>query len=241
MKKEPVLVPSFWFMKDDHTFIKPRGNNLEEIKNDLLRIAKKNPYGMICSVIIMEDYVKELRRVGKNAHVNEHGNVDLSEWYREVSKDDVINNYQLPMEDKLKVKFKGPGQMPVYAKKGDAGCDLYYNGLPTVINPGESILLFTGIYLEIPEGYEAQVRPRSGLALEHGITVLNTPGTIDEGFRGEVGVILINHSKKPFIVKYADKIAQLVFNKVEHAKFIRVDELSSSDRGEGGFGHTGIH
>ena len=95
------------------------------------------------------------------------------------------------------------------------------------------------MYIELPEGYEAQVRPRSGLALKYQITVLNSPGTIDADYRGEIGVILMNHSDTPFIIEPGDRIAQLVFNKVEQAEFIEVEELSKTERGKGGFGHTG--
>lgn len=99
--------------------------------------------------------------------------------------------------------------------------------------------LFLQDYIELPEGYEAQVRPRSGLAIKYGITVLNSPGTIDADYRGEICVELINLSNKPYIVKFGERIAQLVFNKYEQAEFIEVEELSKTERGEGGFGHTG--
>jgi dUTP pyrophosphatase len=140
-----------------------------------------------------------------------------------------------------KIKLTGPGLIPTYAKEGDAGCDLHYYGdSPTYIGRGQTRLIRTGIFLEIPKGYEAQVRPRSGLALNKSITVLNTPGTIDSGYRNEIKVILINHSQENFTINPNDRIAQLVFNKVETAKFVRVDELSDSERGIGGFGSTGV-
>ena len=108
------------------------------------------------------------------------------------------------------------------------------------LKPGERTLVSTGIKIAVPEGYEAQVRPRSGLAIKNGISVCNTPGTIDSGYRGEVGVILINHGDKEFNVEKGMRIAQMVINKVEEASFSVVDELDQTNRGEGGFGHTGV-
>ena len=105
--------------------------------------------------------------------------------------------------------------------------------------PGERALIKTGLFLELPEGTEAQVRPRSGLAFKHGVTVLNSPGTIDADYRGEVGVILINHGHEPFEVKDGERVAQLVIARYERVAFAEVVDLSSSERGEGGFGHTG--
>ena len=133
------------------------------------------------------------------------------------------------------------GKLPEYAKDGDAGADL--SALleePVMIKPGERRLIPTGLFFEIEPGYEVQIRPRSGLALKHGITVLNTPGTVDNGYRGEIGVILINTGELPFIVKNGERIAQMVVNKVERPTFINAEILSDSDRGEGGFGHTGV-
>jgi dUTP pyrophosphatase len=127
---------------------------------------------------------------------------------------------------------------PIYAKEGDAGADLRYNGeFPLLLYPGKRVLVPTGVFLEIPYGYEAQIRPRSGLALNHGITVLNTPGTIDSGFRNEIGVILINHSSDLYTIHPGDKIAQIVFNRIYRATFLE-GKLSESERGLGGFGHT---
>ena len=108
------------------------------------------------------------------------------------------------------------------------------------IPPRATALVPTSISIELPPGYEAQVRPRSGLAYKHGITVLNTPGTIDADYRGEVGVILINHGSTPFVVRRGDRIAQLVVARVEHVVWERADDLSDTQRGEGGFGHTGV-
>lgn len=132
--------------------------------------------------------------------------------------------------------------LPKYATEESAGADVKANvDQDIVIQPGESTLIPTGIKTEIPAGYEIQVRPRSGLALKHGITVLNTPGTIDSDYRGEIGVILINHSKVPFTVTRYMRIAQLVFAKVAKADFKMAEALELSARGEGGFGHSGTH
>jgi len=140
----------------------------------------------------------------------------------------------------VKVKKLLPeAQTPKYAKVGDAGADLC-STVHKTLEPGESAMVPTGIAIELPEGYEAQVRPRSGLAYKNQITVLNTPGTVDEGYRGEVGVILINHGKWAFSIKPGDRIAQLVIKPVEQAEFIVVEELSEADRGTGGFGSTGV-
>lgn len=129
--------------------------------------------------------------------------------------------------------------LPNCAHEGDAGLDLY-SVEEKIINSGESALIKTGIKIELPNQTEAQVRPRSGLALKFGITVLNTPGTIDEGYRGEIGVILINHSKKSFTVEKGMKIAQMVVKPVWKVEVIEVEEMSSTERSEGGFGSTGL-
>ena len=128
--------------------------------------------------------------------------------------------------------------IPHYAHPGDAGLDLF-STQQTVIQPGESCMIKTGISIELPPGTEGQVRPRSGLALKHSITILNSPGTIDEGYRGEVGVILINHGKEPFPITSGMKIAQLVIKPVITVTVVEVNELSSTQRGTGGFGSTG--
>jgi dUTP pyrophosphatase len=127
---------------------------------------------------------------------------------------------------------------PKYAHHGDAGMDVY-SAEDYVLKPSEKKIFSTGLKFEIPEGYELQVRPRSGLAAKYGITVLNSPGTLDFQYRGILGVILINHSKEDFEVKRGERIAQIVFNKFETAELIEVDELSETTRGEGGFGSTG--
>jgi dUTP pyrophosphatase len=131
--------------------------------------------------------------------------------------------------------------LPAYASAGSAGLDLRacIDG-EIVIGPGETALIPTGFCLEIPRGYEGQVRPRSGLALRKSVTVLNTPGTIDSDYRGEVGVILINHGLKPLKIGRGDRIAQLVFCKVCRLSLEETAELERTARGEGGFGHSGI-
>ena len=111
---------------------------------------------------------------------------------------------------------------------------------PIVLEPMERRLIPTGLYIALPQGYEAQVRPRSGLALKHGITVLNAPGTIDADYRGEIGVVLINLSKDTFIVNDGERIAQMVIARHETAEFIEVETLNETERGEGGYGHTGV-
>ena len=134
------------------------------------------------------------------------------------------------------------GEAPLYASDEAAGADVYAAISDDVIlGPGESKLISAGIRVEIPKGYEIQVRPRSGLAYKHGVTVLNTPGTIDSDYRGVVGVILINHGKEAFTVTPKMRIAQLVVAKVEMAHFSVENELATSERGDGGFGHSGTH
>ncbi|MDH4162038.1 MAG: dUTP diphosphatase [Nitrospirota bacterium] len=130
--------------------------------------------------------------------------------------------------------------VPHYQTEHAAGVDLYAAvDVETEIAPGSWKLIPTGISIAIPEGYEGQVRPRSGLALKHGIGMLNGPGTIDADYRGEIGVILFNFSDKPFPVRRGDRIAQMVFVKIEKARFLTVADLSETKRGSGGFGHTG--
>lgn len=132
--------------------------------------------------------------------------------------------------------------LPVYSSVLAAGADVRACIAQDVeIPPGSSALIPSGLKLEIPAGYEIQVRPRSGLALKHQITVLNTPGTIDADYRGEVGVILINHGKNSFVVTPGMRIAQLVLAKVEQAHFVLCEQLTTTSRGVGGFGHTGTN
>jgi dUTP pyrophosphatase len=144
--------------------------------------------------------------------------------------------------NKLKVtvqKLNTDAKIPAYAHDGDAGVDLY-SAVNHTLNPGERVLIPTGLKMAIPGGYEGQVRPKSGLALKHGITVLNTPGTVDAPYRGEIGVILINLDPRiPYEIKKGEKIAQMVFNKVECAAFTEASELAATTRGEGGYGSTG--
>lgn len=129
--------------------------------------------------------------------------------------------------------------IPQYALPGDAGADLRASERAT-LQPGERALVATGIRIALPDGFVGLVHPRSGLAVKHGITVLNTPGTIDAGYRGEVKVILINLGDEPFTIEPGDRIAQLVVQRVERAQFVVVEQLPGSDRGEGGFGSTGV-
>lgn len=131
--------------------------------------------------------------------------------------------------------------LPSYQTKGAAGADICACiESDVVIGVGERVMVPTGLFFEIPQGYEVQVRPRSGLAVKNGVTCLNTPGTIDSDYRGEVKVILINLGQKPFTVKNGDRIAQIVVSPVEQASFCKVNVLSSTERGEGGFGSTGV-
>jgi len=129
--------------------------------------------------------------------------------------------------------------MPAKQHPSDAAYDLRA-AVPAVIQPGKFMAIPTGVRLEMPLDYAAQVRPRSGLALRHGITVLNTPGTIDAGYRGEVQVILINHGEAPFAISRGDRIAQLLFERLPECQLCRREELSQSDRGKAGFGSTGV-
>lgn len=131
--------------------------------------------------------------------------------------------------------------LPDYSTPLSAGLDLRANITESkTIDTLERCLIPTGLKVALPEGYEAQIRPRSGLALKHGITVLNSPGTVDADYRGEIGVILVNLSDKPFTINPGERIAQMVVARHEQAQFIDVDSLSESERGEGGFGHTGV-
>lgn len=141
----------------------------------------------------------------------------------------------------VKVINKSNNPLPEYATLLSAGMDLIaFITEPVILGVLDRALIPTGLYIEMPEGYEAQVRPRSGLAIKHGITVINSPGTIDADYRGEICVELVNLSNIPFTVEPGERIAQLVFSKYEQAEFIEVKELSKTERGEGGFGHTGL-
>lgn len=141
------------------------------------------------------------------------------------------------MEIKI-LKLHRAAVLPTYAHSGDAGLDLFSVQAAEIL-PGEVQLVKTGIAIALPPNTEAQIRPRSGLALKHSVTVLNSPGTIDAGYRGEIGIILINHGKKPFQIIPGLKIAQMVICSVIQAKLLIVDELNSTSRGDGGFGSTG--
>ena len=130
--------------------------------------------------------------------------------------------------------------LPQYMSPNAAGMDLYAAVKEdTTLRPGEIRLIPTGIIIALPTGFEAQVRPRSGLAIKHGIGILNSPGTIDPDYRGEVGIILINMGENPFIIKRGDRIAQMIINKVYHAQLELSSELPPTERNDGGFGHTG--
>lgn len=141
---------------------------------------------------------------------------------------------------KINVINKSRHQLPSYATSLSAGMDICANlEDPIILKPMERCLVPTGLYVAIPEGYEAQIRPRSGLALKKGIGVLNSPGTIDADYRGEIGIILINLSTENFLIEDGERIAQMVISRFEKAEWTEVDELSVTERGEGGFGHTG--
>jgi dUTP pyrophosphatase len=130
---------------------------------------------------------------------------------------------------------------PAYAQPNDAGADLR-STIDVTLAPGERAMVPTGIAIALPDGYAAFVHPRSGLAIKHGLSMVNTPGTIDAGYRGEIAVLLINHDRSaPIEIKRGDRIAQLVIQEVAHARFVEIDELPTSVRGSGGFGSTGGH
>lgn len=140
----------------------------------------------------------------------------------------------------VRIVNQSGNELPAYATPGAAGLDIRaWIPEPILIQPLHRALVSTGLYLEIPDGYEAQVRPRSGLAIKQGITCLNTPGTIDSDYRGEVKVILINLSQEPQTIYSGDRIAQLVFQSVAQVQWLPVETLTETDRGAGGFGHTG--
>ncbi|MDD7335713.1 MAG: dUTP diphosphatase [Prevotella sp.] len=141
----------------------------------------------------------------------------------------------------IKVVNKGHQPLPAYATLQSAGMDLRANlDGPVTLRPMERRIIPTGLHIALPAGFEAQVRPRSGLALKHGITVLNAPGTIDADYRGELGVLLINLSAEDFVINDGERIAQMVVARHETVAFSVVDELDETERGEGGYGHTGL-
>ena len=141
---------------------------------------------------------------------------------------------------KVKIVNNSSNPLPEYSTISSAGMDIRANlEEAIVLKPLERHLIPTGLYMELPEGYEAQIRPRSGLAIKKGISVLNTPGTIDADYRGEIGIILVNLSNETFVVEHGERICQMVINKVEHITWDQAESLEESERGAGGFGHTG--
>lgn len=142
---------------------------------------------------------------------------------------------------KIKIVNRGSQQLPAYATPESAGMDLRANvAEPVVLRPLERRIIPTGLYMALPPGYEAQVRPRSGLAFKHGITILNSPGTIDSDYRGELGVLLVNLSNEDFTIQAGERIAQMVIARHEQGEFVEVEELDDTERGAGGYGHTGV-
>lgn len=141
----------------------------------------------------------------------------------------------------VRVINKSQHPLPNYESSGSAGMDLRANlEEPVILGPLQRTIIKTGLFIELPIGYEAQVRPRSGLAAKRGVTVLNSPGTVDADYRGEIGVILVNLSNEPFIIENGERIAQLVIAKHERAEWLAAEDLTETSRGEGGFGSTGI-
>lgn len=142
---------------------------------------------------------------------------------------------------KVNIVNRSRFELPQYATVHSAGLDLRANlDLPVTLKPLERSLVPTGLFIELPEGFEAQIRPRSGLAAKHGISLVNTPGTIDPDYRGEIKVILVNLSDVPFTLEPGERIAQMVIARFEHISWNEVEMLSETARGEGGFGHTGV-
>ena len=142
---------------------------------------------------------------------------------------------------RVKIVNKSHHSLPQYSTSSSAGMDLRANrDAPIFLKPIQRVLVPTGLFMALPEGYEAQVRPRSGLAIKHGITVLNTPGTIDADYRGEIGVILMNFGQEDFLIQDGERIAQMVVSKYEKVDFLDVELLDETERGSGGFGHSGI-
>lgn len=142
---------------------------------------------------------------------------------------------------KIKIINKSNNPLPAYASEGSAGLDLRaFISEPIVLKPLQRIAVPTGLFIELPQGFEAQIRPRSGLALKSGISVLNSPGTIDSDYRGEIKVILVNLSADDFKIESGDRICQMVIARHEYAEFIEVESLDSTERGDGGFGHSGV-
>lgn len=145
--------------------------------------------------------------------------------------------------EKLKVKIvnKSPNALPCYETNFSAGMDVRaWLDEPVTLQPGQRALIPTGLAMQLPEGYECQIHPRSGLALKHGVTILNSPGTIDADYRGDIGIIVINTSDVPFTIQNGDRICQMVIKEYVRVGWVTVSELDKTKRGDGGFGHTGI-
>lgn len=153
----------------------------------------------------------------------------------------MYNRKKQPIMLEVKVINRGHQPLPSYATEQSAGMDLRANiDEPITLKPLQRTIVKTGLYIALPPGYEAQVRPRSGLALKHGITVLNSPGTIDADYRGELGVLLINLGSEDFVINDGERIAQMVIAKHETVDFVLTDQLDDTERGAGGYGHTGV-
>lgn len=146
--------------------------------------------------------------------------------------------------DTLKVKIinKSHHPLPAYATPGSSGMDVRaFLNHPIVLQPLERVLVPTGLYLQLPRGYECQIRPRSGMSLKHGITIANTPGTVDSDYRGEVGIIVINLSKEPFVINDGERICQMVITKYDRVEWEQVERIDETVRGDGAFGHSGVN
>jgi dUTP pyrophosphatase len=158
----------------------------------------------------------------------------------------VVNGLERDILDRVVVKITRLNNdkdmpLPAYESEGSSGMDIRASvNRPILLKPGEIKLIPTGLAVSIPQGYEAQIRPRSGLALNHGIGMVNSPGTIDSDYRGEIGIILINWASEPFEINPGDRIAQMIICRVFRADFVEVDDLDGTPRGQGGFGHTGV-
>lgn len=141
---------------------------------------------------------------------------------------------------KVKIINRSHHPLPAYATPGSSGMDVRaFVNHPIVLQPLERVLVPTGLYLQLPRGYECQIRPRSGLALKHGITIANAPGTVDSDYRGEVGIIVINLSKEPFVINDGERICQMVIARYDRVEWEQVDRIDETVRGDGGFGHSG--
>lgn len=146
--------------------------------------------------------------------------------------------------DTLKVKIinKSHHPLPAYATPGSSGMDVRaFLNHPIVLQPLERVLVPTGLYLQLPRGYECQIRPRSGMSLKHGITIANTPGTVDSDYRGEIGIIVINLSKEPFVINDGERICQMVITKYDRVEWEQVERIDETVRGDGAFGHSGVN